>query len=271
MIYVNGEWINFTSFPDGTSSLRYSVLNLAHCENISVEWYYSGEEECIQLWYLTKHLKEMDPKKEFLLYVPYFPNARMDRVKNSDEVFTLKWFAEFINALGFDEVCVLDPHSDVCTALIDHVVVVSAMPYIANAMSQLSDKNVLLCYPDEGSAKRYASMLKHEYVFCIKHRDWRTGNIEGLALTAPEKVSGRNILIIDDICSKGGTFTYTAKALKAAGAKEIYLYVTHCEPTIYKGSVLEDGLIEKVFTTQSIYVGASPKVVTVGKFEGVFD
>ena len=82
-------------------------------------------------------------------------------------------------------------------------------------------------------------------------------------MTSPEKVKDRNILIIDDICSKGGTFTHTAKALKAAGADEIYLYVTHCEPTIYKGSVLTDGLIEKVFTTNSIYVGASPKVVVL--------
>ena len=29
------------------------------------------------------------------------PNARMDRVKKADEVFTLKWFADFINALHF--------------------------------------------------------------------------------------------------------------------------------------------------------------------------
>lgn len=263
MIDVNGEWINFTSFPDGTSSLRYSGLNLAHCENISVAWYYSGEEECIQLWYLTKHLKEMYPKKEFLLYVPYFPNARMDRVKNSDEVFTLKWFAEFINAMGFDKVHILDPHSDVCTALINHAIAIFPREYIAAAASRLSGKNILLCYPDEGSAKRYASELKHDYVFCIKHRDWRTGAIERLELTSPEKVKDRNILIIDDICSKGGTFTHTAKALKAAGADEIYLYVTHCEPTIYKGSVLTDGLIENVFTTNSIYVGASPKVVVL--------
>ena len=107
-------------------------------------------------------------------------------------------------------------------------------------------------------------MLGVDYVFCIKHRDWRTGNIERLELTAPEKVKDRNILIVDDICSKGGTFTYTAKALKAVGANEIYLYVTHCEPTIYKGSVLTDGLIDKVFTTDSIYAGDCTKVVTLG-------
>lgn len=263
MILVNGHVIDQMTFPDGTSSFRCSWFDLEYCESIVITWHYACEEECIRLWYLAKHLRDRFPERRQILDVPYLPNARMDRVKNSDEVFTLKWFAEFINAMGFDKVHILDPHSDVCTALINHALAIFHREYIAAAASRLSGKNILLCYPDEGSAKRYASELKHDYVFCIKHRDWRTGAIERLELTSPEKVKDRNILIIDDICSKGGTFTHTAKALKAAGADEIYLYVTHCEPTIYKGSVLTDGLIEKVFTTNSIYVGASPKVVVL--------
>ena len=266
MIKVNGRIVNQTTFPDGTSSFRYSWLDVVHCRSVEITWCYEGEAECMRLWHLAKHLREQLPERQYILDIPYLPNARMDRVKHSDEVFTLKWFAEFINAIGFDYVRILDPHSDVCTALINHAITIFPREYIAAAAAQLTGKNILLCYPDEGSAKRYATELKHEYVFCIKHRDWRTGEIERLELTAPEKVQGRNILIIDDICSRGGTFTHTAKALKAAGANEIYLYVTHCEPTVAQGSVLTDGLIEKVFTTDSIYIGDSPKVVTFGNF-----
>lgn len=58
----------------------------------------------------------------------------------------------------------------------------------------------------------------------------------------------------------GGTFTFTAKALKEAGANEVYLYVTHCENTIHSGTVLTDGLIRHVFTTDSIYRGNSEKI-----------
>lgn len=122
---------------------------------------------------------------------------------------------------------------------------------VANTV-EYGHMNPLLCYPDEGAAKRYSELLPMEYVFCIKHRDWRTGKIERLELTEPEKVNGRNILIVDDICSRGGTFTHTAKALKEAGAEEVMLYVTHCENTILKGTVLTDGLISRVFATDSI-------------------
>ena len=110
--------------------------------------------------------------------------------------------------------------------------------------------------------KRYSAYLKGEFVFGIKHRHWRTGKIERLELAGKDKVAGRNVLIIDDICSKGGTFAHTAAALKEAGAKNIYLFVSHCENTIHNGSVLKDGLISHVFTTDSIYRGKS-EMITV--------
>ena len=100
-------------------------------------------------------------------------------------------------------------------------------------------------------------------MFGIKHRDWRTGKIQKLELVGAEKVKGRTVLIVDDICSRGGTFTHTAKALKEAGAESIFLYVTHCENTIRDGSVLTDGLITHVFTSDSIFRGEHEKVFVI--------
>lgn len=259
MIYINGEKVEFTSFPDKTSSMRIDP----EFGEYRISWLYDGDHECILLWYLVHHIKKEIPKARVALWMPYIPNARMDRVKNYDEVFTLKWFAKFLNCLELDYVGVLDPHSRVSEALIDKVGVVSPTEYISNVMTELDGSrklNVLLCYPDEGAAKRYSEELQLEYVFCIKHRDWRTGKIEGLELANQGKVKGRNILIVDDICSRGGTFTHTARALKEAGAKEIFLYVTHCEDTIFKGSILTDGLISHVFTTDSIFRGSHEKI-----------
>ena len=83
-----------------------------------------------------------------------------------------------------------------------------------------------------------------------------------MELTNPELVEGRNVLIVDDICSRGGTFTHTARALREAGAKDIFLYITHCENTIKKGTILTDGLIKHVYTTGSIYRG-NHEMITV--------
>lgn len=269
MILIKGKEVPFTQFPDGTSSLRYLTdENVWFDANSPIVWKYDGDHECILMWYLVNHIRFVAGHCAFVqLVMPYIPNARMDRVKKADEVFTLKWFANFINSMRFDSVTVLDPHSNVATALINNIRVVQPHKYISQAIHEIADSNPLLCYPDEGAAKRYSELMGTEYVFCIKHRDWRTGKIERLELTAPEKVSGRNILIVDDICSRGGTFTHTAKALKEAGAGDIYLYVSHCENTIFNGSVLTDGLIRHVFTTDSIYRGDHENVTVFSSYD----
>jgi ribose-phosphate pyrophosphokinase len=108
--------------------------------------------------------------------------------------------------------------------------------------------------------KRGTDYLTGAYAFGIKKRDWNTGKILGLELMNKEVVNGKDVLIIDDICSRGGTFYHSAKALKEAGAKNIYLYVTHCENTILDGDLLTSGLIEKVYTTNSIFTKEHEKI-----------
>lgn len=265
MILVNREPISFTQFPDGTTSFRYDTGDACW---FRIEWRYDGDHECMLLWYLVHHIRANKRQNiDIELILPYIPNARMDRVKSGDEVFTLKWFAEFINSLNFSKVVVLDPHSNVATALINRICVMEPGDNIRLAIkcvqADTGNDDVLMCYPDEGAAKRYSDLMGREYVFGIKHRDWRTGEIEGLELANRDKVAGRNVLIVDDICSRGGTFTHTAAALKEAGAKEIFLYVSHCENTIFKGSVLTDGQITRVFTTNSIYRGEHEKITVL--------
>lgn len=107
--------------------------------------------------------------------------------------------------------------------------------------------------------KRYSSMFDMPYAFGIKKRDWSTGQIMGLDV-AGENISGKTILIVDDISSRGGTFYFSARKLKELDAADIYLYVSHCENTILDGEVLKCGLIERVYTTNSIFTAKHEKV-----------
>ena len=114
-------------------------------------------------------------------------------------------------------------------------------------------------YPDEGAMKRYSSMADKPYVFGMKKRDWATGQINGLDVAgATELIDGSRVLIVDDICSRGGTFYHSAKKLKELGAKEVYLYVSHCENTILEGELIRSNLLEKIFTTNSIFTATHP-------------
>ena len=51
--------------------------------------------------------------------------------------------------------------------------------------------------------------------------------------------------------------------LKEMGAGDIYLYITHCENTILDGDILNGDLIEKVYTTESIFTKEHEKIYVI--------
>lgn len=261
MIKLNGHIVEQNHFPDGTLLLKQEPEMF---DVQTIKWFFESNEELVSLIFLTKHLREYGVET-INLYMPYLPNARQDRTKNSEDVFTLKYFCEVINFLNFDKVIILDPHSSVGEALLNRVCILLPTDCIAQAYDAIRQDikltPLMMFYPDEGAMKRYSSMAFGEYAFGIKKRDWKTGKIEGLDVAGcVDKIKDSAILIIDDICSRGGTFYHSAKKLKELGAKEIYLYITHCENTILEGELLTSGLIEKVYTTNSIFTKQHEKI-----------
>lgn len=276
MIKINDKVFEVKHFPDGTQLLN-QICKID--TSIRFEWYYESDEELITLIFLAKHFSEKMPGIEKTLYIPYFPNARMDRTESDNEVFTLKYFADVINSLGFDSVKVLDPHSNVTPALIDRVIVRSPAEVIANAISMSNlGENGYIYFPDDGAYKRYKDFFPTMQNILVGHkvRDWETGKIQGLRVASPDgyefeegHFTGCNIMMIDDIISYGGTLAYSADELKRLGFEHIYAYATHTENSILdpeKGTLLKrlnDGIVDKIFTTDSIYRGQHEKIVVL--------
>lgn len=258
MIKINGKQIEIGHFPDGTLLIKELMAG----DEAEITWMYENNEELVALIFLTKHLK-CHGVDRISLKMPYIPNARQDRVKCQEDVFTLKYFAETINSLGFSKITVLDPHSYVSEALFDRIEIQSPKKYVEKVMGMLETDNeqVLMFYPDEGAMKRYSAMFDRPYAFGIKKRDWATGEIQGLEASGrTDKIEGSTVLIVDDICSRGGTFFFSAKKLKELGAKKVYLYISHCENTILDGDILTSNLIERVYTTDSIFTKENERI-----------
>lgn len=251
MIYLNREAINITKFPDNTSMIRVPV-DLCRGHNV-ITWQYEGDHECFLLWELVHHIRNVCHNIcDVDLVMQYVPNARMDRSEDNEAVFSLKWFAEFINFMNFNSVKIHDPHSIVAPALIDRCIVKTSKDFIANVLLQLNEFSPIICYPDDGATKKYSKIISLPYISCKKKRDWATGKINDLVVQSDIDLSGKNILIVDDICSKGGTFIWAAKKLKECGANKVFLAITHCENTIEQGEIFTTDYIEHVFTTDSI-------------------
>jgi ribose-phosphate pyrophosphokinase len=252
MFRINGEAVQIERYPDGTPRLYI----LADADEVTIEWNYEKDEE-FALYLIAKHLQ---PRK-LTLYMPYIPHARMDRVNADNQVFTLKHFCDFVNSLKFDKLIVRDAHSNVSLALLNNAEREPIEPYVQKLIADLlGEGKDIVFYPDEGSGKRYSELIKFPYAFGIKNRDWQSGKIVGLDICGTLPPAGFNVLIIDDICSYGGTFLHSARKLKELGAAQIYLYVTHCENSILQGELINSGLLTKIYTTRSVYSGNNPLI-----------
>jgi ribose-phosphate pyrophosphokinase len=260
-------------YSDGTMKLcnisNEEIFKEKDPPYIRITWLYEYDEEMIFLMYLVKHFRDIsenEPRIE--LVMPYIPNARMDRVKNKNEIFTLKYFAEFINSLNFWKVKVLDPHSDVSTSLINKISVdeTELAPMLFSILMKIKEKDVVLYFPDASAKKRYDGVIEFLPCQCacqgVVHKNHETGDITNIEVVCDCGLSlkGKNVLIVDDIVSYGTTMYHGAKKLKELGVEKIYAFASHVEETSLHngyglmGKAFEENLIEKLYTTNSIYV-----------------
>lgn len=267
--FSSAEWtIPQNHFPDGTLRTDTPILN--YIKDIIILWKYENDAELFTLICLAKKYKDIDKK----LLMPYIPHARMDRVKQSSDVFTLKYFAETINSLGFKTVIVIDPHSSVSEALIDNIVILQPKQYIRETIRIIEKEtlDLVLYFPDSGAAKRYTDLCpEYKYVYGNKKRRWEDGKILGIEILNDFDIDlkGKTILMIDDIISYGGSMKYSADKLKEMGVGKIYAYATHTENSILdeeKGTLLKslnDGIVERLFTTNSIFTKEHEKITVM--------
>jgi len=270
MIKVDNELIRFDHFNDGACFLKYDAPT---SDWHTITWLYDNDEELAQLMYLTRHIRShMDRSASLNLLMPYVPNGRQDRVKMDNDVFTLKYFADFINALKFDNVLVYDPHSVVSEALFNKLDIIRPYREITQLLDMYPDATVF--FPDDGAMKRYKDYtFGHAYGYGVKTRNWETKEIENLKIVCSDNILyNKDVVIIDDIAGTGGSIKAAAEQLKERGVRNIYVWVSHCENTILepvfngKSVLYIDGLITGFYTTDSIFTREHPKIEILRKF-----
>lgn len=233
------------TFPDGQPHFILETYELDFT-TVTIEAAIRTPQELMEVLMASDVLRQHG-YEQVNLDIRYLLGARMDRAIDTMQPFTLQLVARLLNGAGFTKVRILDAHSEVATRLIRNSSNVLPFKIVAQIITTLG--NVVAIAPDKGAIPRVAKVIQNSInrVDCSKERDSRTGTLRNFSIDGPEWVRDRECLIIDDICDGGGTFVGLAKKLREAGAKKIYLYVTH--GIFSKGLPLEG--IDKVFTTDS--------------------
>jgi len=222
----------------------------------------NSSDNLLELLLAADAVRGAAPGAAIDLFMPYIPYARQDRRMVPGDPLSIRVFANLINACGFGEVFVLDPHSDVAPALIDRCHARPVHHHVAAALQQTAATKVVI--PDAGAAKRVHGIMdriengsRFETIQAMKTRDVRNkGAITGMSLAGEPNVKGESCLIVDDICDGGRTFLELCKLLRRHGAAAVHLYVVRGIFSDGLAGLLScseaEGRLDGVATTNSI-------------------
>ena len=184
------------------------------------------------------------------LVLPYFAYARQDRKEKPRVPITAKLVANLLEKAGATRVLTMDLHTDQIQGFfdipVDHLY---ARPLFVRTFKKLALKNLIVVSPDVGRnkmARKFAEDLNVDLAIVDKRRIG-ADCVETSAIIGD--VSGKNVLLVDDICSTGKTLRSAALACRKEGAQSIRAAVTHA---LFAKEALEDSGIEEVYVTDTI-------------------
>lgn len=209
-------------FPD--SELYVRIIDNINNEHIVIVQTTYPDSNLVELFLLQNAAKEAGAEK-ITVVIPYYSYARQDTLFQEGEAISAKVIAEIIS-LNADMVITVDPHKEhILDFFTTNAKSCTAVPEIANYLKQ---KNLdLILAPDKGAlnrAKQASNIIGCDFDYMEKTRiDGKTVEIKPKNLD----VKNKNVGIIDDIISTGGTMAKSIKELKSQGAKKIFVSCTH--------------------------------------------
>ncbi|MCB0462323.1 MAG: ribose-phosphate pyrophosphokinase [Flavobacteriaceae bacterium] len=185
--------------------------------------------------------------------LPYFGWARQDRKDKPRVPIAAKLVAKMLEAAGATRIITMDLHADQIQGFfekpVDHLFASTIfLPYLQN----LALNNLTIASPDMGGSKRayaYSKALESDVVICYKQRA-KANVISHMELIGD--VTGKNVVLVDDMVDTAGTLTKAADLMMERGALSVRAICTH---PILSGKAyerIENSKLEELIVTDSI-------------------
>jgi ribose-phosphate pyrophosphokinase len=185
--------------------------------------------------------------------MPYYGWARQDRKDKPRVPIAAKLIAKMLETAGATRIITMDLHADQIQGFfekpVDHLYASTIfLPYLQS----LNLDNLTIASPDMGGSKRayaYSKALMSDVVICYKQRA-KANVISHMELIGD--VTGKNVVLVDDMVDTAGTLTKAADLMIERGAKSVRAICTH---PILSGNAyerLENSKLEELIVTDSI-------------------
>lgn len=218
--------------------------------------------------FLIAQVKRIHPELTSLV-ITYLLAARADRRFSPGEAVDVEIVCDYIKQLGFKEVTVVKPHSDMVSRVLPDVKIIDPTQILYNhylAETGHKSASMYTLAPDENASNwvRNYHTDWQPIVVCAKKRDRQTHrvNVEIPAQFDHVIQARNNCVIVDDLCDGGATFIDISDKLRAINPKtRVFLIVTHV--IFSKGVDVFTGKVDKIYCTDSYLTVDHPLVTQV--------
>ena len=244
--------VTITRFADG--EIRPFIEGEVAGKNIIyIASMYPVPSDIILEWLLTIDAMKRKGAQSITAVVPYMPYIRQSKVHRAGESASAEVVSRILSTSGVDRIITFDLHNESALSFFSIPVVhLSALSLLPSLVSV--DTNTMVVSPDQGSApraKRASELLHLPLVVLTKKRSLVKGDIvEDLVLQ--DDVSGKTVIIVDDIISTGTTIAKAVKLLKDHGCIKVIVFVVHAVFAGDSKSLLEKAVIDRMIVTDTI-------------------
>lgn len=213
-------------FSDGESKIRMDEVG-KNCIVVQ-STHPPPDTHLIQMLMMARKCAD-DEARDICAVIPYLAYARQDRTFLEGEVVSIALVAKLLAAAGVKHVVTVDIHSQLAMSHFGSIENVSSIPLLADYAAKMKLRRPVAVSPDAGGADRateFAKRLKTDAIALKKSRDRTTGEV-----TVDERldidVSGRDVILIDDMISSGGSIVKAAEVLHKKGSGKVYAMCAH--------------------------------------------
>jgi ribose-phosphate pyrophosphokinase len=194
--------------------------------------------------------------RQITAIIPYYGYARQDHKSTGREPVTAKLVADLLTTAGVNRVVSVDLHATQIQGFfsipMDHL---TAVPIMANYLKKKEFKDAVIVSPDAGRTKmaeKYTDILQMPMVVMTKRRKG-IGGKELEFYDVVGNIKGKTAIVIDDVIASGSIIK-EVEILMKAGAKEIYMAITH--PILVGAAIdhLRDSSIKELIVTNTVPV-----------------
>ena len=215
-------------FPDGEGKITINSKPKKSKIIVVQSTYPPVDSNLMRAFSLVSKAKQFS--NNVIAVIPYLGYARQDKEFLPGEIITAKIIAKLLKAAGASEVIVIDIHSKI--ALNQFTIKsrnVSAVPELVRFFKKLKLTEPLIVSPDLGGverAKKFAKLFGTDFVALKKHRDRKTGKVV-IKSSNLKQVAGRDLILVDDMISTGGSIIKATQFLKKQKCKRVFVACTH--------------------------------------------